>query len=321
MNAVTDDQQWSAEFAPLPPFSEESLDDVRQILPDLSDWVETWIPFENPAKAEESIPFEWPVSVKWGISRMIWWNTLQEETVGNSKRRQVMTHALLSPGDEANALKSWHGSSHCFKVKVHIPSWQPLLRMMASYQEQNPNTRWVLDVNEQGSLAWLHEVQQWCQDHCFDAIQYVEDPMTISRPEEALELISQSPIRLGFDEFLQPRRRKTLFEFSDGIKCLKGGVFVMKPALYGSISEIEHLTQLATKADVPVVFSTLMESTIGRSFAMYAAHRFGSTDFTHGLDTGHLFAVDLLLPPTEIHQTFESLPINPVMCYSNNALP
>ena len=320
MELVANYKKWSAEFSPLPPFSEESLEDVRQILPDLAGWLETWIPFENPAKAEESIPEKWPNSIKWGVSRMIWWDSLQDEPQASKKQRQVTTHALLSPGDEATALETMNDVSHAFKVKIHPASWQPLLRTMASFQEQHPNTRWVLDANEQGSLAWLDELQQWCQDHHFDAIQYIEDPLTISTPEEAKELITQSPIRLGFDEFLQPRRRQDRFEFSDGIKSLKGGVFVIKPALFGSISEIEHLTQFASKADVPVVFSTLMESTLGRSFAMYAASRFGSTDYTHGLDTGHLFAVDLALPHTGLHQTFESLPVSPVMCYSKTAL-
>lgn len=320
LEVIENEKQWSAEFSPLPPFSEESLEDVRQVLPDLAGWLETWIPFENPAKAEESIPEEWPNSIKWGVSRMIWSNTLDKEPEENNKQHQVTTHALLSPGDEANALKNWNGNSHAFKVKIHPASWQPLMQTMASFQEQYPNTRWVLDANEQGSLAWLDELQQWCQDYQFDAIQYVEDPLTISTPEEAKELITQSPIRLGFDEFLQPRRRQDRFEFSDGIKSLKGGVFVIKPALFGSISEIEHLTQFASKADVPVVFSTLMESTLGRSFTMYAARRFGSTVYTHGLDTGHLFAVDFALPPTDIHQTFESLPDNPMMCYSKTAL-
>lgn len=319
LQVMLEEQVWIAEFAPLPPFSEESIDDVIAYLPDVAQWIETWIPFNLPAKAEESIPLTWPKSLQWGISSMVWSKSLSK-TRSEDDTNPLGVHTLLPPGDEAKALSEASSKDHAFKVKIHPESWESLFRTIKTYHEHHPRSRWVIDVNEKGSFEWLKEVDVWCKSHQFDAIQYIEDPMVVNSPEEVRELIEQSPLRLGFDEFLQPRRRQDHFELKEGIESIKGGVCVIKPALYGTRNECIQMTQLANKAGVPVVLSTLMESSIGRTSAAHIAQLHGSSSYTHGLGTGHLFVMDLDPTWDKLQQTLEVLPINPVICYTKTSL-
>lgn len=319
LQATTEGQSWVAEFAPLPPFSEESIEDVIVQLPEVAQWIETWIPFELPEKAEASIPSTWAKSVQWGISGMIGSKTLakrrkQENTQG------LHVHTLLPPGDEAQALAGDCAEKTSFKVKVHPDSWKPILEILRAYQEHYPETRWVIDVNEKGSLEWLHEVDAWCKTHAFNTLQYIEDPIVVSNPQDARALIEQSPIKLGFDEFLQPRRRQERFGVDEGLECLAGAVCVLKPALFGTKNESITVTEKAKNVGVPVVISTLMESSIGRTVAADLALSHGSTLYTHGLDIGHLFEIDVEPFGEDLQSTLEKLPAKPVVCYSKTPL-
>jgi O-succinylbenzoate synthase len=297
-----------AEFAPLPPFSEESMEDVMAQLPDIAHWMETWVPFESPDKAEAAIPKTWAASVRWGVSGMIGGHH-SAITQKRGTPKPLHVHTLLPPGTKS-----------AFKVKIHPDSWEPLLNILKAHQEEHPEARWVVDVNEKGSLQWLHDLNSWCTKHKFDALQYVEDPMVVRTPQEARSLIDQSPIKLGFDEFLQPRRRQETYGLNEGLESLKGAVCVLKPALFGTNSEVIYITSQAQKKGVPVVVSTLMESTIGRARAAEVAKSHGSTMYTHGLDTGHLFERDLGPSKGAIETTLEKLPVKPVVCYSKTPL-
>lgn len=319
LTATLEERSWVAEFAPLPPFSEESIEDVMAQLPEVAQWIETWIPFDVPQKAEASIPLSWAKSIQWGISGMISSNTLANaQKKGGIQHLDV--HTLLPPGDEAHALAGECAEKTAFKVKVHPDSWEPLLDTLRAHHQQHPDSRWVLDVNEKGSLEWLYEVDTWCKKHQFDALQYMEDPMVVRTPQEARTLIEQSPIKLGFDEFLQPRRRQENFELNEGLESLKGAVCVLKPALFGTRHESITLIEQAQKVGVPVVISTLMESSIGRALATDLALSHGSTTYTHGLDTGHLFEIDLEPFGGKLQTTFEKLPVKPLVCYSKTTL-
>ena len=134
LTATLEERSWVAEFAPLPPFSEESIEDVMAQLPEVAQWIETWIHFDVPQKAEASIPLSWAKSIQWGISGMISSNTLANaQKKGGIQHLDV--HTLLPPGDEAHAL-----AGECAeKNRVQSESSSRLMGAFTRYPKSAPS--------------------------------------------------------------------------------------------------------------------------------------------------------------------------------------
>jgi o-succinylbenzoate synthase len=146
-----------------------------------------------------------------------------------------------------------------------------------------------VDANEEWSLEHALEFCRGVRD-CH--LEYIEDPLREPTVERLQMLKAASPVRIALDQFANnPEKFEQIL--SHGL-CR---VVVLKPAVIGSFSLLKRLVRKARGRKISVVFSNLIESSIGLSYAAACAAALGSRRYAHGLATAGLLAKDTVERP------------------------
>ncbi len=130
--------------------------------------------------------------------------------------------------------------------------------------------------------AWnRRDAGRWLARCAERPIEFVEQPVAPAEEDALLGLARDYPVKLALDE--------SVVRLAEAIRW-QGlgwpGVFVIKPALAGPLPEVMKWIQ-ATKADV--VFSSAIETVLGRSAILRAALAQPLTKRALGLGTGGIF--------------------------------
>jgi O-succinylbenzoate synthase len=100
------------------------------------------------------------------------------------------------------------------------------------------------------------------------------------------ELFAHSDLSLAIDESLvQTDWWPNLLPFTSHV--------IIKPMLLGSFTKIFETNRLANTHDNKTVFTTTLESMLGRTITATLASGLGDAETAHGLNTGRLLAKDL----------------------------
>jgi len=117
-------------------------------------------------------------------------------------------------------------------------------------------------------------------------IEYCEEPLGENKPQNFEELRRQTSIPLAIDESVhQVDYWPNLLPFTSFI--------IIKPMMVGRFQRIIETKRLADTHDNRVVFTTSLESGIGRRVTAELASGIGNPQTAQGLDTGKLLAKDL----------------------------
>lgn len=292
----------SAEAAPLPGFSPESFDELKSVsetftkdfhsiltpqtdLADLNTFLKRVEAFPSLQFALSSIGLfhmaGFRKSPGWFHQPLPSPKKLQLNDVIGIMEEQEFHQAIT---------KSIEQGFRTIKIKCPYPfSYIP--KLLRHYSEKYPNLKFRIDANQSWPEQALEEFPEAFKNV---RVEYIEEP--VNNTQAALHQYPHLPI--ACDESIQGMK---------GLKKLLSGssdcYIVLKPALFGNIFTLAETIIKYRGMRKRVVFSTLLESAVGRSLILLLASTLGDHDLAHGLHTGKFFKSDLVQSGKSLSET------------------
>jgi o-succinylbenzoate synthase len=208
---------------------------------------------------------------------------------GDGLRRKLPVNAVIGGGSPeqaaASAKEAVAQGYRCVKLKVGAPD--PAVdaeRIRAVREAIPPDVLLRLDANGAWEFGTAEEALRMFQPY---DIEYIEQPVPAGDVDELAALTGLRILPVAADEAAQSEvlarallRRRAV------------DLFVIKPMAFGGLVRARQFAMDAHAAGVDVVFTSLIDSAVGRSAV---AHLCASLPFPlrpQGLATGMLFAVD-----------------------------
>jgi len=170
------------------------------------------------------------------------------------------------------------------KIKVGI-DFEKEFEFLVKLRELYPDIKLRIDANQ--SWDFKQAVKNLKRFETLD-LEYCEEPLLSSKSNQLSRLKEQTNINLAADESF---RNKT--DAKRLIQQNAVNIFILKPMMFGSFSEINVTKQLANSHYNDVIFTTSLESTIGRTMTAILASGLGSKNYAHGLATESIFSYNL----------------------------
>ncbi len=302
------------EVAPLPGWSEETVDDSLHLLESLD--VPRDLDSVNdlgramPELADRAVLHAGiELAVLDALSRAAGQplaQTLKGDRFGGISESVPVQYTLgaLEIGETCRRVSEAAGAGYTVcKLKVGAASAREDLERVEAVLERCPGMRFRLDANG----AWS-----------------VETAMAMLRrlPAERVELVEQPVDRKSFKRLLDAwdgqgpgiAADESCVNRDDAMQCLEDGrvsALVIKPAALGGLLAASRLIECALDSGVDVIISNLMESAVGRMAAAHLASAWPQLPGPHGLATGSWLARDLLDGGEQIVDARLQLPDGP----------
>lgn len=119
-------------------------------------------------------------------------------------------------------------------------------------------------------------------------IEYIEEPLLLKDRHLWGRLKQASEIKIAADESF--RNKKDALELIDQNLV---DLLILKPMMFGRFSEMGVTIELANSHDIDIVFTTSLESVVGRTATAVLSSIWGSKKYNHGISTGTLLEDDL----------------------------
>lgn len=210
-----------------------------------------------------------------------------------SSTSSSVNSSVLLPAGKA-ALHQWRNvwdtGSHTFKWKIGVyPVAEEIFIFDLLAGELPAFTKLRLDAN--GGLSY-REAEIWLQkcdninknDDIDLTIEFIEQPLSVNRFSEMLELSRSYITKIALDESVA-----TLQQLQS---CYQQGwreIFVIKAGIIGSPS---RLRQFCLTHKIDTVFSSVFETSIGREAALLLADELSQQNRAVGFGVNHYFAED-----------------------------
>lgn len=166
------------------------------------------------------------------------------------------------------------------KVKAGSDT-EKLIAQIQRIRETFPKINIRLDANQSWSMNQAVEI--FNQFEPLD-IEYCEEPLANPDRDTLIELKSHTSIPIALDESLAHT-----FTLPEAVTF--ADVLIIKPMVHGPV--IETLKEITDKKNVKILFTSSLETALGRLMTAALAAGLGSADTAHGLATGSLLAEDL----------------------------
>jgi O-succinylbenzoate synthase len=214
------------------------------------------------------VPFDYPINATIGVNAIIG---------DNEDPYRASIRALEQFG------------CNTIKIKVGLDLANDVKRVEAVVQafreaEKLGDLRIRLDANGRWGVSQARETLSELDSA---PIEYVEQPC--QSIDELRELHRKITVPIALDESIRVDGHYQISDFAD--------LAIVKVSPLGGINAIE---ELIAKLDVPVRISGALESGVGLSASLLAAHTFAPTEVA-GLGTGMLLVTDLTGEPTVPH--------------------
>lgn len=200
----------------------------------------------------------------------------------------IRANASLGIGNISDTLEQAQEFSNAefntFKLKVG-GNFEKEYELLKTLRSTFPNKNIRIDANQSWNYKEALENLQKCEH--LD-IEYCEEPLLLEEKEKLNALKTETKIDLAADESFRSKL--------DAHQIVKQKVFeivILKPMMFGSFSEINVTKQLAESHCISVIFTTSLESIIGRTMTVIIASGLGSKKYAHGLATGSLLKYDI----------------------------
>ncbi|MGM0588715.1 MAG: o-succinylbenzoate synthase [Bacteroidota bacterium] len=292
------------EAAPLPGFSRESLNEVA------SQYAALESKLTSALKRVTSYAEWWKQAQSWNLlpSLAFALDTLvldylaqsQVKTVrhllNKNARSTLPVNAVLSLSDAQQALsrtKEYIDQGYS-TVKIKVGKNTELeTQLLEQIRSQFPDLIIRLDANK----AWTFNKAEEILGHWqrFD-LEYCEEPLQEATSARFKDLYDATGVPLAWDESLS-----TLPQISSILADGAAQVLILKPMRIGHIGAMQTIVDQARQKLVKVVFTSLLETAIGRQMtAQFAASQPASDQIAHGLATGNWLAVDFNRDPQHL---------------------
>lgn len=256
------------EIAPLPTFSQESLDTAKQ---QTQTWLNTWL-------NTQEIPLEsLAPSVAFGLSMALCELRGELADTGN------FSSVPLYTGD-MHRFQTQISHSNIAKMKIGREEPAKEGKIAAHLLTTFPDLRLRLDANRAWSLSQAVEFAEQITNTARHRIQFIEEPC--HNPVLSKQFAEQCQIAIAWDETL--REENILMTASPYVRAI-----VLKPMLTGSMQKCLELIQQAHYQGLQCVISSSLESSLGLTQLARLAHQYTPNTLA-GLDTLHLMQYQLL---------------------------
>lgn len=297
------------EAAPLPGFSVETLDEViEQLKTNLRDINEL---FHEDASLDElqvfhrknqiypSLQFALDTLALDYLSQQS--QTTAQELLFDDYSNNLETNGILPlskdgrSADRVARLVDQGYSTVKIKIGRHFEyEFEELKNIRSSY----PDLKLRLDANR----AWGTDeaVSNLSKLEALD-IEFCEEPLSEATVQNFRKLQTDTGVPLALDESL------TRIRDWNSIMPLVS-VVIIKPMVLGALSKLFATNHLANNHGNKVIYTTSLESGIGRAMTVILAAGLGSRDSAHGLSTGSLLTMDVWNDGTYINNGSVGLP-------------
>lgn len=305
------------EASPLPGFSSESFDEVRQSLIKQKRWIENYlngeISFQNIRDLANIKELNLP-SIQFSLSFLslsvlanrqdkTFYDLFDQKTPQKIQINDVIGHGPTRQMQH-QIERSIQQGFQVLKIKAPHPV-ENLVSMLNQVHEEHPNVQFRIDANQ----SWpKSEVRKNCELLQHLPIEYIEEPCKLNDLNEIQEIQKISTIPIALDESIS-----NLDQLKKVLKQFPEIVVILKPMMLGNFLEIHETISHYRSSCKQIVVTTMLESRIGRSMIASAASLIGDPQLRHGLHTGHLFTDDLLSDFDIENGSIINLPKNPAI--------
>ncbi|MCP6758182.1 MAG: o-succinylbenzoate synthase [Fischerella sp. CENA71] len=198
-----------------------------------------------------------------------------------------LTHSALLPAGEA-ALQAWENlwqqGYSTFKWKIGVYPTPVELKILDLLTQSLPTSAKLrLDANgglkQEKAKLWLESC-----DRLNSKIEFLEQPLSVDQFPQMLELSKCYKTAIALDESVATLPQLK-YCFQQGWR----GIFVIKPSIVGSPSQLRQFCQ---HHEIDAVFSSVFETSIGRKAAMQIAVELSRHNRAMGFGINHYFAED-----------------------------
>lgn len=177
------------------------------------------------------------------------------------------------------------------KCKVtSIPGHLP--QTLSEIAEQLPDIHFRLDANR----SWpMKKVSEFSEQFRHLPVEYLEEPSRLTEINQYKNLLSSCSIPVAADESIQQFGLSAILDLDQ-----LPSYFIIKPMFLGNLIDLFATITRQDHLEDRVVFTTALESVVGRRIVACIAGMYGSKLASHGLNTGILFSDDLASDPINI---------------------
>lgn len=284
------------EAAPLPGFSNESLDEVIGFVADHSSEIHSFIAEQTATvkPAGHSLRPDPPASLAFGLDTLIADYRAKrqqcslQDLLFDRYITQIPVNATLSIGTTGETLNRteefWKQGYRTFKIKLG-KYFDRELAVVQQLRNKFPEALLRIDANQswvkEQAIANLKRLEPYRIEYCEEPIQ---DP-TVSTLRE-IRAKTEIPIAIDESLYKQPAPHQWI---AAGV----ADILILKPMIMGAFQKNFETCRLADDHDYRVILTSALESGIGRWMAAVLAAGAGSREMAHGLATGHLLAMDV----------------------------
>ncbi|PSB25919.1 o-succinylbenzoate synthase [Stenomitos frigidus] len=299
------------EIAPIPWFGSETIEQAlefcQQLPSELSNDRILSIPDRLPCcqfafeSAWEAIASQFSRPTEWLKQQ----NTGNQDSSLNTPHSRSLTYSALLPAGEA-ALHTWRPlweqGFRTFKWKIGVEAIAIELEILHILTRNLPTTAKLrLDANAglstDDAAAWLQQCDTITANPDVPVtIEYIEQPLAIAQFQAMQDLSQHYRTSIALDESVA-RLDQLKACYDNGWR----GIFVIKPAIVGSPFRLRQFCQTCA---IDAVFSSALETAIGRQAGLRLAETLGNPDRAMGYGTTHWFDDAATTDFEQLWQTF-----------------
>ena len=288
-----DGQSFYGDVAPLPGFSQESFEEVKALITRHQEQVDDLLNLTDPTESlgklfhDENLP----PSLQFGL------DTVALQAIAHRKG-STLQHELFSEPVKAvpvNALGNLLSDQFLQQIEQLVTEGYKTVKFkvglefdqeynqLQKVRSQYPSLKFRLDANQK----WpLEEAIVNCNRLEEIGIEYCEEPLADPSPENFEILAKKTGLPLALDESIsRVSYWPNLLPYTSHA--------VVKPMVIGSFSKNLETKALINTHNNKVVYTTSLESSVGRQATAILASGSGNTTTAHGLTTGSLLTKDV----------------------------
>jgi O-succinylbenzoate synthase len=195
----------------------------------------------------------------------------QEMLVTEFSQSSALSHSALLPTGHAalNGWKDlWEQGYRTFKWKIGVADIEDEIQIFEQLIQTLPAEAFLrLDANAGLTFSqaetWLQHCDSLSETDCHPTLEFLEQPLAVSQFDQMQKLSQIYSTPLAIDESVA-----TLSQLRECYQKGWRGIFVIKPAIVGSPSQLRKFCQ---ETAIDAVFSSVFETTIGRQAGLRLA--------------------------------------------------
>jgi len=213
----------------------------------------------------------------------------QEMLATEFTQSSALTHSALLPTGHAalNGWKDlWEQGYRTFKWKMGIADVEDEIAIFDQLVQTLPAEAFLrLDANAGLTFSqaetWLQHCDSLSETGCHPTLEFLEQPLAVSQFDQMQTLSQIYSTPLAIDESVA-----TLNQLRECYQQGWRGIFVIKPAIVGSPSQLRKFCQ---ETAIDAVFSSVFETAIGQQAGLRLAAELSLKHRAVGYGTSHWF--------------------------------